>query len=100
VLPFSGHSLSGGLTTRLIARLAATGALRVFRNNAEAVDLTLEGTVRHAGERFRCDSQLVSSRDGLHVWAGSFDCGHRDTFAVEDEFAEQIAKAVSCASLQ
>jgi TolB-like protein len=100
VLPFSGHALSGGLTTRLIARLAALGTLRVFRNHAESVDLTLEGTVRYAGERFRCDSQLVSSSDGLHLWAGSFDCGERDTFAVEDEFAEQIAKAVSCASLQ
>ena len=100
VLPFSGHALSGGLTTRLIARLAASGTLRVFRNHAESVDLTLEGTVRYSGERFRCDSQLVSSSDGLHLWAGSFDCGERDTFAVEDEFAEQIAKAVSCASLQ
>src|SRR5258708_15546481 len=100
VLPFSGHALSGGLTTRLIARLAASGTLRVFRNCAESVDLTLEGTVRYAGERFRCDSQLVSSSDGLNLWAGSFDCGHRDTFAVEDEFAEQIAKAVNCASLQ
>ena len=100
VLPFSGHALSGGLTTRLIARLAASGTLRVFRNHAKSVDLTLEGTVRYAGERFRCDSQLVSSSDGLHLWAGSFDCGERDTFAVEDEFAEQIAKAVSCASLQ
>jgi hypothetical protein len=26
-----------------------------------------------AGERFRCDSQLVCSSNGLHLWAGSFD---------------------------
>lgn len=102
VLPFSGHALGGGLTTRLIARLAACGTLRVFRfrDHAENVELILEGNVRQAGGRFRCDSQLVCSIDGLHLWAGSFDCGHRDTFAVEDEFAEQIAKGVSCAFLQ
>jgi TolB-like protein len=96
VLPFSGHALSGGLTTRLIARLAASGDLRVFRiSNRDAdVELILEGTVRHAGGRFRCDSQLVSSIDGLHLWAGSFDCANRDAFVVEDEFAGQIAAAV------
>ena len=114
VLPFSGHALSDGLTTRLIARLASCGAVDVFRithplphgrgsvtdQHASAsgqpvdVELILEGNVRHAGERFRCDSQLVSSSDGLHVWAGSFDCANHDAFAVEDEFAGQIAAAV------
>lgn len=102
VLPFSGHALGDGLTTRLIARLAVCGSLRVFRftDHAGDVELILEGNVRQAGERFRCDSRLVCSVDGLHVWAGSFDCGHRDTFAVEDEFAEQIARGVSGAFLQ
>jgi TolB-like protein len=96
VLPFSGHALSDGLTTRLIARLAASGDLRVFRvkDRDADVELILEGNVRHAGGRFRCDSQLVSSSDGLHLWAGSFDCADRDAFAVEDEFAGQIAAAV------
>jgi TolB-like protein len=96
VLPFSGHAVSDGLTTRLIARLAACGAMRVFRckNRTEDVELILEGNVRHAGERFRCDSQLVSSSDGLHLWAGSFDCANSDAFVVEDEFAGQIAAAV------
>lgn len=96
VLPFSGHAVSDGLTTRLIARLAACGAMRVFRckSRADDVELILEGNVRHAGERFRCDSQLVSSSDGLHLWAGSFDCANSDAFVVEDEFAGQIAAAV------
>jgi len=96
VLPFSGHALSDGLTTRLIARLAACSGLRVFRfkNHSGDVELILEGNVRQAGERFRCDSQLLTSNDGLHLWAGSFDCAHGDAFAVEDEFAGQIARAV------
>ncbi len=99
VLPFSGHELCDGLTTRLIAGLAMCASLRVFRfkNHSaeeENVELILEGSVRHAGERFRCDSQLVSSHDGLHLWAGSFDCGDGDAFAAEDEFAGQIARGV------
>jgi len=98
VLPFSGHMLCGGLTSRLIARLAACEFLRVFhpRRSEERprADLILEGSLRQAGERFRCDSQLVSSNDGLHVWAGSFDCRGCDAFTMEDEFASRIAEGV------
>jgi TolB-like protein len=64
------------------------------------VELILEGNVRHAGKRFRCDSQLVSSSGGLHLWAGSFDCGDRDAFAAEDEFAGQIVRGVCETFLQ
>jgi TolB-like protein len=95
VLPFSGHALCDGLTSRLIARLAECAVLRVFQGpGASDTELTLGGNVRHAGARFRCDSQLVSPNDGLHLWAGSFDCGDGDAFAAEDEFAGQIAKGV------
>jgi TolB-like protein len=70
--------------------------MRVFRVKSREtnVELILEGNVRHAAGRFRCDSQLVSSSDGLHLWAGAFDCANHDAFAVEDEFAAQIADAV------
>jgi TolB-like protein len=94
VLPFSGHAMGEGLTARLIALLAACHNLRVV-SGMSSVDWVLEGKLRHAGRRFRCDSQLVSSSDGSYQWAGSFDCESRDAFAVEDEFAEQIAKGVS-----
>jgi TolB-like protein len=98
VLQFSGHLLCGGLTSRLIARLAACEFLRVFHptNAGEQprADLILEGSLRQAGERYRCDSRLVSSNDGLHLWAGSFDCHDSDAFAMEDEFAGRIAEGV------
>jgi TolB-like protein len=119
VLPFADHStdhklaaLSDGLTTRLIALLASNSGLRMvsatsvfrFRQCAEDprvigselnAQLLLEGSLRKAGKRFRCDTQLISSADGLHLWAGSFDCGLRDVFAVEDKFASGIADGVS-----
>ena len=118
VLPFADHSadrtlsaLSHGLTTRLIACLAEHSGLRlasitsVFRFEDRAADprvlgielnaeLLLEGSLRRAGRRFRCDAQLISSADGLHLWAGSFDCGSHDLFAVEDAFAANIASGV------
>lgn len=112
VLPFSGYPVSPrvnalceGITTQVIARLAACHGLRVVssaRRTGEGlnVELILEGNVRHAGKRFRCDSQLVSSRDGLHLWVGSFDCGHNDAFAIEDEFAGKIARGVYSVFLQ
>jgi adenylate cyclase len=118
VLPFA-HSpgdrilqaLSAGLMARLIATLANGGGLRIvsstsalqYKNRAQdarkigeelGASLILEGSLRRAGKRFRCDAQLVSSTDGLHRWAGSFDSGHRDAFAVEDEFASLIGTGI------
>jgi TolB-like protein len=116
VLPFVCHSalesLSDGLTARLIAKLASCDRWRMvsstsvsqFKNrplDARKIGqelnagLILEGSVRRACRRFRCDTQLVSSSDGLHLWAGSFDSGQRDPFNVEDEFAAVIAEGVS-----
>jgi serine/threonine-protein kinase len=116
VLPFSCDNelapLSDGLTARLIARLASCDRWRLvsstsvaqFKNRPQDARrigqelnaaLILEGSVRQAGRRFRCDTQLISSKDGLHLWAGSFDSGQRDRFEVEDEFAGVIAQGVS-----
>ncbi len=116
VLPFVCHpkleSLSDGLTARLIAKLALANRWRMvsstsvlqFKNRPQDArrigrelnaGLILEGSVRCAGKRFRCDAQLVSASDGLHLWAGSFDSGSEDHFQVEDEFAGVIAEGIS-----
>ena len=116
VLPFvcrsELESLSDGLTARLIARLASSHKWRMvsstsvfqFKNRPQDArrigeelnaGLILEGNVRQAGKRFRCDAQLVSAKDGLHLWAGSFDSDGADRFDVEDEFAAVIADGIS-----
>ncbi len=119
VLPFADRSpkhtldaLADGLTARLIAKLgsregdrggwrmvSAMAAFR-FKNRDEDpctigeelhADCVLEGSLRRSGGRMRCDAQLISCRDGLHIWAGSFETAQRDLFAAEDELAERIA---------
>jgi len=115
VLPFACHAdlelLADGLTSRLIGKLASVNRWRIvsstsvaqFRNrtvDARAIGrelnagLILEGSIRQAGKRFRCDAQLVSSTDGLHVWAGSIDSRRHDRFDVEDELVAAIAAGI------
>ncbi len=123
VLPFSDRSaahefesLADGLTVRLIARLAVfqdlsvVSSTSVFQYKNRCVDardigrdldvhLILEGSLRSDAGRFRCDTQLVSTADGKHRWAGSFDCGELDRFAVEDQFADVIARGVHAVTM-
>jgi serine/threonine-protein kinase len=61
------------------------------RLNVEAV---LEGTVRRAGGRLRVTGQLTSTRDGLSLWSDSYERTTNDVFAVQEEIARSIARAL------
>jgi len=61
------------------------------RLNVAAV---LEGSVRRAGNRVRIWAQLVNVEDGYRLWCDRYDRSMEDIFAIEDEIAEQIAKAL------
>jgi adenylate cyclase len=120
------EALADGLTVRLIATLAgsegakcdgargqglrvvsSTSVFQYKNRTADArriaaeleVGLILEGSLRADEQRIRCDAQLVAAADGLHRWAGSFDSGECDRFAVEDRFALQIAAGVRAATM-
>jgi serine/threonine-protein kinase len=123
VLPFAdrsdGHeldALADGLTVRLITTLAGEDGLRVvsstsvFQYKNRAGDarqigaeldagLIVEGSLRVDNRRYRCDVQLISTADGMHRWAGSFDSGECDRFEVEDQFADRIAEGVRAATM-
>ena len=58
------------------------------------VDTVLEGSVRRVGERVRITAQLVSVRDGYRLWNDRFDREMKDIFEVEEEIADEIAKAL------
>jgi adenylate cyclase len=54
----------------------------------------LEGSVRKAGNRLRISAQLVKVADGYQLWSDRYDRELEDVFAIQDEIAENIVKAL------
>jgi len=118
VLPFANigtdpenEFFSDGIAEEITNALAKIQALHVaartssfaFKGKSEdvrrigdqlGVGTVLEGSVRRSGNRMRITAQLVSVADGYHVWSERYDREIEDVFAVQDEIARSIAKAV------
>ena len=118
VLPFVNMSgdpeneyFSDGLAEELLNVLAKMRGLRVaarssaftFRGQkvtvAEVgqslhVTTVLEGSVRKSGNRVRIGVQLVNVADGYHVWTETYDRTLDDIFAVQDDIAQSVVKAL------
>ena len=118
VLPF--EDLSGqveneyfgdGLAEELLNALAGIEGLKVaartsaftfkgsdadIREIAEALDVetVLEGSVRRSADKLRITAQLIDARTGYHLWSEEYDRDLADIFAVQDEIAGSIAKAL------
>ena len=58
------------------------------------VGTVLEGSVRKAGKRVRVTAQLVDISDGYQLWSQRYDRQLDDVFAIQDEIAENIVKAL------
>jgi len=58
------------------------------------VSAVLEGSVRKAGAKLRVNAQLVSVNDGYHLWSERFDRELEDVFAIQDEIAGSIVRAL------
>ena len=58
------------------------------------VNYILEGSVRTAGNRIRITAQLVSVRDGYHLWAERFDRQVEDIFDLQNEVSQKIVDAL------
>jgi TolB-like protein/DNA-binding winged helix-turn-helix (wHTH) protein/cytochrome c-type biogenesis protein CcmH/NrfG len=54
----------------------------------------LEGSVQRDARRLRITAQLVDSHTGVHVWSMRFDRTPQDIFAMQDEIALQVARAL------
>jgi adenylate cyclase len=118
VLPFADMSrekdqayFCEGIAEEIISALSRIGKLRVasrtssFQFRAQGVDCReigrklrvgslLEGSVRKAGERLRISVQLTSVEDGFQLWSARFDSEVRDIFAIQDEIASSVARAL------
>jgi serine/threonine-protein kinase len=114
VLPFANLSadkeneyFGDGLAEEIINALANIPGIRVvgrtssfsFRgkdlDTAELgrrlrVEYLLEGSVRRAGNRLRVTAQLVTVRDGFHLWSERYDRELTDIFAIQDEVTRAI----------
>jgi len=58
------------------------------------VGTLLEGSVRKAGNRVRITAQLVNVTDGFHLWSETYDRVLDDIFAVQDDIAKAVSKAL------
>jgi serine/threonine protein kinase/tetratricopeptide (TPR) repeat protein len=118
VLPFANMSseaenefFSDGLAEELINALSNIDGLQVASRTSSfaykgknqdirdigeqlKVRTILEGSVRKSGDRLRIRAQLVNVDDGYELWSETFNLQLEDVFAVQDEIAENIAKAL------
>ena len=116
VLPFRNMSADPeqeyfceGLAEELIDALARLEGLRVaartsaFQFGGKGHDLSeigeklkvktiLEGSVRRAGTRLRVNAQLISAKDGYHLWSERYDRTMDDVFEVQDEIARAVVE--------
>jgi TolB-like protein/Tfp pilus assembly protein PilF len=54
----------------------------------------LEGSVQISGARLRVTSSLVDAQSGASVWSMQFDRAPSDVFALQDEIAIEVARAM------
>ncbi len=118
VLPFADMSrekdqayFCEGIAEEIINALCRVRGLRVasrtasfqFKDaNLEPRDLglrlhaetLLEGSVRKSGNRLRITAQLVDAAGGFHLWSESYDRELRDVFAIQEEIARSIVRAL------
>ncbi len=62
--------------------------------NKLKVSTVLEGSVRKAGNRLRITAQLINVADGYHLWSEKYDRELKDIFAIQDEIAGHIVRAL------
>ena len=54
----------------------------------------LEGSVQTAGERLRVTSSLIDAQTGASIWSKQFNPAAENVFAVQDEIALEVARAL------
>jgi TolB-like protein/Flp pilus assembly protein TadD len=107
----SQEYFSDGMTDALITDLAQIGGVKVISRTSSMqykqtkkslpeiarelnVDGIIEGTVQRSGDRVRITAQLIHGPSDKHLWANSYERDTRDTFALERDVTEEIARQV------
>ena len=102
---------SDGLSESLINALSRFEGLKVigrtsafqFRGSKDdtrtighklGVAYLLSGSVQHAGEVVRINAALTRAADGSTLWAEHYDRPYKDLFALQDDIASAVARAL------
>jgi TolB-like protein/Tfp pilus assembly protein PilF len=100
-----------GMADAVITKLANTGRITVRPTSAiqqyagthlspqeigreQGVDAVLDGRIQRDSDRVRLTVQLIRVRDGLQLWADTFDRKVTDVFALEDALADLAAQSI------
>lgn len=118
VLPFASFSAAAdseyfadGLTEEVTNSLAQVPDLKVagrtsafyFKGKNEDVREigkklnvahVVEGSVRRSGDKLRVTCQLISVKNGFHLWSETYDRTMDDAFAIQSEIADGVAEAL------
>lgn len=54
----------------------------------------LEGSVRRQDDRVRVTAQLIDARTGYHLWSDTYDRELNDIFAIQDDIATEVVRAL------
>ena len=103
-----------GMTDALIGNLAKVSALQVVSRTSVmrfkgtdrslpaiaaelGVQVILEGSAIHEGDRIRITAQLIDAAKDRLLWAETYDRNFKDVFIVQSEIAQTIADAIRIA---
>jgi len=120
VLPFDDLAgddeqyFADGLHEEMIVRLGrlqprrlaviARGSVLPYRGAAKSiatiarelgVDYVLEGSVRHANDRFRITAQLIRADNQSQLWSETYDRSWKDVFAIQADVAARVADSLA-----
>ncbi len=71
-----------------------TGDMRIIGEELGVANL-LEGSIRKDGNDLRITAQLINAKDGTHIWSQTYDREMSKIFALQEEIAKDVARALS-----
>jgi TolB-like protein/lipoprotein NlpI len=104
---YIGLAMADALTTRLGNTgkivMRPTSAIQKYANapqdpqaagREQGVDAVLGGRIQRESDRVRVTVQLIRVRDGVQLWADTFDEKSTNIFAMEDSVSEHVARSI------
>jgi TolB-like protein/Flp pilus assembly protein TadD len=104
---YLGEGMAEAVTTDLsrIAGLTVISRGSAFRYRGRDADVKkagaelnvrylVQGTLQRSGEQLRVHAQLVDASTGQQLWAERYDRGLSNVFAVQDDIARSVVRAI------